>query len=119
MSRGCLIAVGLVFRRAVVIGIVAVRVLGRLVGDLSPVAVLVSLVSDDLFASVRQVDGVLSASLLVLVGLTAGLLVAIVIVDVELESVVVPSLFLNHSFFKVTIMSASEIFDSLTLSSPS
>lgn len=96
LSRGCLllIAVALVFGRAVIIGIVAVRVLGRLVGDISPVAVVVGLVGDDLFASVRQVDGVLSASLLVLVGLAAGLLVAIVIVDVELESVVVPSLIL-------------------------
>jgi hypothetical protein len=55
---------------------------------------VVGLVGDDLFASVRQVDGVLSASLLVLVGLAAWLFVAIVIVDVELERVVVPSLIL-------------------------
>lgn len=82
----------MVFGSAVIVVIVAVGNVGRLVGDLCPIAVLVRFVGDDLLAAVGEVNRVLASGLLVLVSLAARLLVAVVVVDVELESVVVPSL---------------------------
>jgi len=81
-----------VFRRAVIILCVAVlTAAGRLVCDFSPVAVLVRLVVDDLFATVGQTDSVLTPGDGILVSFAPRLLISI-IVDVELERVVVPAL---------------------------
>lgn len=93
VRRGSLVIVfRFVFGRAVIIRIVAVGILGRFVGYIRSVAVLIGFVRHDLFATVRQVNSVLTASQFILVRLTSGLFVTVIIINVELECVIVPSL---------------------------
>lgn len=81
----------ILWRAVIILDVAVLTAAGRLVRDFSPVAVLVGFVVDDLFATVWQTDSVLAPGDGILVSFAPRLLVA-VIVDVELERIVVPSL---------------------------